>query len=314
MRADTGETAVVDASLADTGITTAAGAGFIDLSWESHGDTTRYAVVRDDQLLHTTQPDNAGYRDNAVVPGADHRYEIAPILEEDDLSEARSWHMQVTATGEDGTTTALHEQAHSQAVTAAASRTTTVSYITFIPQKRINAPVQGCGSYGSKHQFGGDNRTSFDWKSSRYRTAVHGTVNWNAKTVTSNVSIAPTKVYRKSDGKLVATKTASGKSSYAKKMSVGTTTRQDVRVVTHASNPFCGHGAISGAFSMNVTRSGNYSIFSGKHRQMPNTHVYIFNGTTNKATTVYSRKYASVACLVGPVLCREANFTGSGRY
>ena len=71
----------------------------------------------------------------------------------------------------------------------------------------------------------------------------------------------------------------------------------DVRMVTHASNPFCKVTAIDGAFSMHLTQSGNYAIFSGNHRQMPNHYIYIYDG--GKVTDVYKRDAASPLCLVG---------------
>src|SRR6266567_4894749 len=47
--------------------------------------------------------------------------------------------------------------------------TTTVTWMTFIPLTKIEAPPVGC-DYGNGYQFGGDNHKTFDWKSSHYRT------------------------------------------------------------------------------------------------------------------------------------------------
>lgn len=84
-------------------------------------------------------------------------------------------------------------------------------------------------------------------------------------------------------------------------------------MVNHAANPFCSIGAIDGAISMKVTQGGNWSIFSGNHRQMPNHHIYIYNGGI--VTDVHRRDYANALCLIGSAECPLVNLTGySGTY
>lgn len=205
--------------------------------------------------------------------------------------------------------TGVAPAAPSQARTTGAAKTTTVSWVTFIPQRRVDAPRVGC-DYGKGFAFGGDGH-GYDWTSSSYRTAVHALITWSSKSVQGHVSIGTTHVYRKSDGRLVAQKTASGAKSYAKKMGSGSD-YVDVRLVTHAGNPFCDLTAIDGAFSMHLTKSGTYRIFSGNHRQMPNHYVYIYNG--GRVTNVYKRNAVSPLCLVGAALCELANFYGSGSF
>src|SRR5690606_29161692 len=171
---------------------------------------------------------------------------------------------------------------------AAAAKTTTLSWVAFIPQKKIDAPKVGC-DYGKGYQFGGDGRTKFDWKSGKYRAALHATVTWSSKKVTGNKSVKPTTVYKKSTGKQVAKKTATDKHMSAKKLG-GV------------------NGAISGAATVHLTNGSNWTKRSGEHRLMPNHHIYIYNG--GKVTNVYTRKYADVSCLIGSALCREADLTG----
>ena len=77
--------------------------------------------------------------------------------------------------------------------------TTTLSWVTFIPQAKVGAPLVGC-SYGSGYQFGGDGHTAFDWTSSKYRTAEHAVIDWKAKKVTGYVSVHASHVYKKSTG------------------------------------------------------------------------------------------------------------------
>ncbi|MBK6872726.1 MAG: hypothetical protein IPG94_15555 [Kineosporiaceae bacterium] len=88
----------------------------------------------------------------------------------------------------------------------------------------------------------------------------------------------------------------------------------DIHMVTHASNPFCPSvaGAIDGAFSITLTQSGSYAIFSGKHRQMPNHYVYLYDQSAVK--DVYKLTYANPLCLFGAATCALATFWGSGSF
>ncbi|WP_189532792.1 hypothetical protein [Streptomyces roseolilacinus] len=310
VRSASGETAVVDRSMAHQGITAAYGASFVDLSWKAYAPQARYVVLRDGVQVADLAAGVTSFRDTQVTSGADHDYRVLPVLPEKGEPDARVWGMKVSLPASD-TPADLRREALAQATAAAAAKTTTLSWVTFIPQAKIDAPKAGC-NYGSGYQFGGDNRTAFDWKSSRYRTALHATVTWSSKKVTGNSSIGSTKVYKKSTGKLVATKTASNKDMVAKKLGSGGN-YVDLRMVTHATNPFCKglggvKGAISGALTIQLTQNGNWTIRSGKHRLMPNHHIYIYNG--GKVTNVYTRKYASAACLIGSIACQEADLTG----
>ncbi|MBB1260604.1 hypothetical protein [Streptomyces alkaliterrae] len=310
LRAPSGETAVVDSSLAHQGITAAAGTSFVDLSWKGYADNARYAVLRDGREVAKLGAGVTSFRDRRVSPGTQYDYQVLPVLPEGGAKGAKLWGVKVSVPAS-GSLTGLRGQAASRAQSAKVASTTTLSWITFIPQKRINAPSAGC-DYGTKFQFGGDDRTAFDWKSSRYRTALHATITWKDKSVKGNKHVRPTHVYRKSDGKEVAKKTATDKNMEAKKLGSGSN-NVDVRMVLHATNPFCKglggvKGAISGAFTMNLTTSGNYAIRSGKYRLMPNHHIYIYDG--GKVTNVLTRKYADAKCLVGSILCREADLTG----
>ncbi|GAA3162841.1 MULTISPECIES: hypothetical protein [Streptomyces] len=314
MRTESGRTAVVDRSMADQGIVSATGRGFVDLSWQGYAPDARYVITRDDREIATLAPGVTAYHDTQVTPGAVHHYRVAPVLPAEGSPKARVWGMQVSvpAAGKnENTVAALRKQAVSHATAAAAAKTTTLTWMTFIPQKRINAPAAGC-DYGKGYQFAGDGHSKFDWKSSKYRTALHAMITWKSKSVKGYKDVHASHVYKKSTGKRVATKTATAKYMKAKKLGSGKN-YVDVRMVTHAANPFCKglggvKGAIDGALSMHLTKSGNYSIISGKHRLMPNHYIYLYNG--GKVTSVYKRKYASAACLIGSVACPEADLTG----
>ncbi|WPB74147.1 hypothetical protein KYC5002_34590 [Archangium violaceum] len=310
----TGVLAIVDRSMLRQGITSAASPSFVDLSWEAPSRAAQYGISRDGELLATLPVGASNFRDTAVVGGRTYRYEIVSLRDTDTDWNARMWSMNVRVPTAPAMGEGLSRSLHVQAVAATrkgkgASATTTITWETFIPQRRVDAPPVGC-DYGNGYEFGGDGH-GYDWKSSSYRTAVHAVIDWKKKSVQGHVSIGTTHVYRKKDGKLVSKKTASGSKSYAKKMGSGSD-YVDVRMVTHASNPYCGVTAIDGAFSIHLTQKGDYAIFSGNHRQMPNHYVYIYDG--GKVTDVYKHDAASPLCLVGAILCDLTPFYGRGSF
>ncbi|KAL6710126.1 hypothetical protein ACN47E_009917 [Coniothyrium glycines] len=306
MRARSGSEAIVDESLMHRGALSATGADFVDLSWDPLSPTTSYMITRDGDALVTLSPGTTSYRDITVTPGSTYRYDIIPVLAEttpnDDIER---WSLQVHIAPSDTNITT-----HISSLAARAAPTTTLSWITFIPEARINAPtvagVALCG-YGSGYQFGGDGH-GFDWTASSYRTAAHALITWSNKAVTGHTAVGTTHVYEKSSGKLVSHKTASKADMVVKKLPAAVGESVDIRMVTHAKNPYCPAGAIDGAFTATVTKSGSWSIRSGEHRLMPNHHVYIYDG--GKVTDVYKRKYANAACLVGAATCQLASMGG----
>ncbi|MFJ9677928.1 hypothetical protein ACIRP2_07725 [Streptomyces sp. NPDC101194] len=313
LRTSSSRTAVVDRSMTDQGITTATGTSSVDISWQGYDRQARYVVSRDGEDIASLGAGVTSFHDTGLQAGSRHTYRVAPILPKGGSPKARVWGMQVSVPtvrrGEDQLS-ALRRQAVQQATAAAVAKTTTVTWMTFIPQKKVDAPLAGC-DYGRNFQFGGDGH-GYDWKSSKYRTVLNALITWKSKKVDGYKDIGASHVYVKKTGKLVATKTASGKDMKAKKMGSGSK-YVDVRLITHATNPFCKglggvKGAIDGALSMHVTTGGNWSIISGKHRLMPNHHIYIYNG--GKVTDVYKRKYANELCLVGSATCPEADLTG----
>ena len=309
-RSASGDVAVVDESMAAYGALCAVSSRAVELDWETLATAAGYRVLRNGGLLTTLPRDLSTFRDITVIPGSEYRYTIEPVGGDGSRSDAanRMWSFKVRVPkGSDRAS--LEESATVQALAAGVAATSTVSWVTFIPPAKVDAPAVGC-SYGSGYQYGGDNR-SYDWTSSRYRTAVHAVVTWSTKAVSGSVSARPTTVYKKSTGALVATRTTSMAASYAKKLGSGSN-YADVRLVTHAGNPFCTANAIDGAFSMHLTQTGNYSFISGNHRQAPNHHVYIYDG--GGVTDVYRRNNAGFICLAGSAICALANFYGSGAF
>ncbi|MEU9441010.1 hypothetical protein AB0D42_08815 [Streptomyces sp. NPDC048304] len=308
-----GQTAVVDGSMADEGIVTAANPGFVDISWKSYAKDARYTVVRDDRPLATLPAGATSFRDAHVAQGASYTYRIVPQLEKEHAG-ARTWGMRVTIpaiTKGESALSAMRRGALSRADAAAVASTTTLTWVAFIPQKYVNTPPAGC-DYKSGYQFGGDNHSKFDWKDSRYRTALNAVITWRNKSMQGYKDVQASHVYRKSDHKLVATKKATDKYMSVKKLGSGGN-YIDIRMVMHATNPFCKglgtvKGAIDGALQMHMTTSGNWEIRSGNHRLMPNHYIYIYDG--GRVTNAYTRKYASEYCLIGAATCPVADLTG----
>lgn len=294
-----GQDAVVDRSLADhddpgNRALTAAAPGFVDLSWSPLAGVSQYEIRRDGAVLVTTAA--TAVRDVGITPGRRYFYTVQPVLDEGVDAEARAWGLTVRVPLARQADVAGLQDAASTAVAAAASYTTSaVQYQTFITQAKLDAPPAGC-AYGSGYQFGGDGR-GYGASRSPYRTKLQGTINWTrSAALTSFKGIGATTVYRKSTGALVATKTASTADMSVSKMALSTSSSVDLRFSQKASNPFCSFNSIQGAFTITVTRSGNYVLSSGSHRQMPNHEVYVQNGSA--WTTVYQRAAASPFCLV----------------
>ncbi|MFJ2819451.1 hypothetical protein ACIQOU_16995 [Streptomyces sp. NPDC091279] len=317
-RTSGGQVALVNGALADLGVTSTAAPGAVTLSWKPYAAGARYTIVRGETPLTTTKPGQASFKDTTATDGASYQYRIIPELK-GDTSTARTWGLTVAVPKVNRGETeaaAVQRTSTAQAAAAKAAATTTLTWTTFIPQKYINQPIpKACKYWGSKYVYGGDNR-SFDWKSSRYRTSESAVINWKTHKVSGYTSVKTTHVYKKSNKKLVAKKTASAKDMKVKKLGAGSG-YADIRMVTHSSNPFCGgiakiKGAIDGALTFHITRGG-WEIRSGNHRQMPNHEIYIYNG--GRVTWVYKSKYASPLCLVGALQCELKNLTGYyGKY
>ncbi len=312
-RTSGGQAALVNGTLADRGVTSAAAPGAVTLSWKPYTANARYTVVRGETPLTTTKPGQATFTDATATAGTSYQYRIIPQLK-GDTSAARTWGLAVTVPKVNHGETeaaAVQRTATAQAKAAKASATTTLTWTTFIPDKYVNQPIpKACKYWGKKYVYGGDNR-GFDWKSSRYRTSESAVITWKSHKVDGHTSVKATHVYEKSNHKLVATKTASAKDMKVKKLGAGSG-YADIRMVTHATNPFCGgtakvKGAIDGALTFHITRGG-WEIRSGNHRQMPNHEIYIYNG--GHVTWVHKSKYASPLCLVGAATCELRNLTG----
>ncbi|MFF4675066.1 hypothetical protein ACFY1C_35795 [Streptomyces sp. NPDC001279] len=319
--APSGQTAVVDSSMASDGAISAANPRFVDLAWKTYSAKARYTVVRGDTVLAELPAGSTSFRDTTVAPGAKYQYRIVPQLV-GDAAQAHTFGLQVTVPAPkrgQSDLTAMRTSATARAKAAAAATTTTLTWQTFIEQKRLDAPLvlgKKVCTYGKGYTFGGDNH-GFDWRSSSYRTIANALITWKSKKVEGYTSIGATHVYNKKTGKLVAKRTASGSKMQVRKLGSGSG-YVDIRMVTHATNPFCSKklpNAIDGTLQFKIRSNGNWEIRSGNHRQMPSHYLYIYNG--GRVTNVYKAKAAGPWCLSGSgmVGCQLATLTGyRGRY
>lgn len=115
-----------------------------------------------------------------------------------------------------------------------------------------------------------------------------------------------------SSGALLATKTASMANMSATRLGASTGSSVDVRFYVVATNPFCSGfpNSIEAIFTITVTKTGNWSIISGSHKQMPNQELYI-HSNSGGWVTAYRRDYADATCLINGA-CSSVQM--GGRY
>ena len=75
-----------------------------------------------------------------------------------------------------------------------------------------------------------------------------------------------------------------------------------------ATNPFCSRGAIAGKFTLETTASGNWTLISGSHRNMPYYEIYISRG--GRCTTIYTSAGSDPFRPTGA--CEQVNMGGRG--
>jgi Protein of unknown function (DUF3238) len=288
----------------------------VHLSWGDVGGVSRYRISKDGEYLTTVE--GTSYVDGDAAPGSEIQYVVQSVASRDASADmpTLTWGLTVSVPratdlkAENGVAEIERLVAQAAQITE-----TAIAHETFIPQRYISAPPVGCGQYnGSAYSFGGDNR-GYAANDSRYRTRLAAVVDWaNRGAVSWYKSVGSTTVYRTSDKAPLATRTASTENMSISRLALSNSSRADLRFTFQAGNPFCTSipNAIEGAFTLTVTRSGNWFIMSGSHRQMPNHELYIARGglAAERWTTAYRRDYVSPACLVGPILCEQADMTG----
>jgi hypothetical protein len=148
--ADTsGHQAIVDSSLASKGIISAVEPTSVNLSWDAVSTTAAYSVNRDGKPLARLAAGATSFVDTAVTAGSSHRYTVMPVGQAADDPAARSWSMKVTVPSVNGPGNGLVSSLAQRAavVTAAGvGATSTLTWETFIPQARLDAPTYPNGS------------------------------------------------------------------------------------------------------------------------------------------------------------------------
>lgn len=311
-----GEVAIVNHSLVreDRGATASATPTYVDLAWAPMRGVREYILSREGVQVGTTS--GTSFRDDGIEPGTTVQYQVSAGTFEGTASQDTPIYG-VAATVPSTSTSSLEEasdQVVAEARSLASYNSADLSWYTFIPQARIDAPPVAC-EYTAGYQFGGDNRgfapNGLDASLGGYRTFLAASVGWKRATnvVQQSSFTSWTSVYDSSTGAKVDEAQATGTyDAYLLGTDAGRT-YVDVRMAQQVGNPFCSMNSIEGAFSITLTRSGSYTIFSGQHRQMPNHEIFLTGFPGGSAQVVYQRQYASPLCLVN-MLCPPADMGG----
>lgn len=304
------------------GATSAATPEFVDLSWAPMEGVNEYVITVDGREIGITK--NTSFRDKDVNAGETRSYQISASSFIDNTKDQGAAIHGITVDvppGDLGNRVSAEEQVFESATAAAGYSNADLTWVTFIPEARIDAPavaVPGVGcEYAAGYQFGGDNRgfaaNQYASSAAGYRSYLNTNIAWTRASgiVAYDFYLGGTSVYEKSTGDRVETRYLSTSNARGEARLLGTdfyNTYADVRVELQAGNPFCVGNSIEGAFTATVTRTA-YTISSGSHRQMPNHEIFMtgYGGGTPKI--VYQRSYASPLCLVN-LACPPAQLGG----
>ena len=144
------------------------GSNFVDLSWDPLSSSTPYMVIRGGQQIANLTAGISAYCDATVAAGFAYRYVIMPAIAPDNLDPmAEMWSLQVHVPRENCSSLSAHAEA---LAIRSVAETTTLTWVTFIPEKRIDAPLitgKALCTYGDGYEFRGDDH-GFNWKASSY--------------------------------------------------------------------------------------------------------------------------------------------------
>ena len=316
------------------GAISAATSDYVDLSWAPMDGASTYAIVRDEELVATTSATSFRYED--VVPGDSLQFRITAMTVEEADVFTPTYGLEVDVPEpRSNQRTAAESQSEATAAAAVYYDVSELNWYTFIPEARVDAPpvgVPGVGcEYKSGYQFGGDGR---DFANSPFypdmgtsRTQLGAWVSWSRGASLGGpfeqqgLYLGPTTVYDKATGEEVdrrqlSTSEATGE---AKVLGIeeGYRTWIDIRMNLQAGNPFCEGNSIAGAFTFTMTRTGNWAIISGSHRQMPSHEIIMSRWAPSGPavhTPIYRRSYANPLCLISWA-CPETQMSGyQGTY
>ena len=302
---------------------------YADIAWQSNADDEVRTVVVNGELLGDTSLD--GVRIPGLRPGEDHFIQIYSNIE---TTPATGLFVHLPEESSHGTFLAAEAQQAADQFTESTLRldATWIFWDTFIAPARVDAPPVGC-DYGGGYQYSGNDRTWSDtpWRDDgvvNVKTRLTVIVPWDGPEVWNQDPRVPgTYAYDSATGEEVdyrATDLAdvSWTANHLDGDLGSESTFVDLRLGIQAGNPFCDSAifgnSIEGAFTMRVTRSGNYQILSGSHRQMPHHQILLravnYDDEIDRSTRIYQRPAASPECLVN-MACPNADMTGwSGEY
>lgn len=260
-----------------------------------------YRIYRDDLQVGSTS--QLSWVDPSPKTG-EALYRVIPVPTQDD-SPVQSFGLWVDTSAEEGAHTV-------DPLVAVGNAGTHIEWTAFIRQARIDAPPAGC-EYNSGYQYGGDNR-GYQVNSSAYRIRVRGEWDFTRQQLYSYINIGTTRVYRKSTGALVASRTAPRTGNEVRDAGGSNGQTAYLAFKMEGRNPFCPNlaGSIAGQMIIKVTRAGDWTVMSGSHRQMPAHEIYINRNGTRTWTTVYQRQERDVVCLIGSA-CPRVNISGVGK-
>lgn len=202
-----------------------------------------------------------------------------------------------------------------------AAATTTLKYMTFIPERYVPVPSIGCTyTDREKYFFGGDNRT-FSSTATSFKTKFEVRVSWLDSTVTSSRIVGPTTIFEKLSSGLYQTISTTTASNTTMKLTevVASSTKAEFRMQQDVKNPECDHIFTNGIyfnFKVVIQRSGSYSL-TGQRIQVPNHEIYIKDSDTAGWKTVFRDPYLyfenCLKAITTPPECTETTTTSGSR-
>lgn len=305
---------LADATLADSPEKNAragwaATTDFADLSWPDLGGT--YTIYKDDRPIATTSTNS--FRDVHVTPGSEPFYRITA-----DGDKGGAWGLNTTIpAAQDPASVAA--TAKSIEVKAKKYTHTKITWRSFIRQTWAYVPswakrISGC-KYAGGYKYAGDSR-GFSKKVSgpTYRAGLFADVSWKHKDVTHKAKTGKTRVYKKSNSRLVDTRKASTKKIKFKTMTKFNGKTRSVRFSVEAKDPFCKRGGIGVNANLRLSRSGSYYA-EGNYKRAPDHELYIYGykGRKHSSRAVHKSKMGDIKCLF-KAACETSRIGSNGGY
>lgn len=282
---------------------------FADLSWPDLGGT--YTIYKNDRPIATTSGNS--FRDTSVTPGSESFYRITA-----DGKEGGTWGLNTSIPADQD---AAGVAATAKSIEAKAKKYTSTKIVwrSFIRQKWAYVPswakrVSGC-KYAGGYKYAGDSH-GFSKKVSgpSFRAGLTAKVSWKKKGVTHKAKTGKTRVYKKSNSRLVETRKASTKKIKFKTMTKFNGKTRSVRFTIEAKDPFCKRGGIGVNANLRLSRSGNYYA-EGNYKQVPDHELYLYGykGKKHSTRTVHRSKMGDIKCLF-KAACETARIGSNGGY